>query len=1014
MQISTETADLICGDYILAPRLILDLRVRLRALLLLAACLTPAHALDPRKSLTQYSRMVWTQQHGLPQDAIHAITQTSDGYLWLGTDEGLARFDGFEFVVFNKDHGDLPSNSITALAAAGDELWIGTSSGLTQYRDHRFRKFTIKDGLPDEDVVNLFVAHDGALWIVAGANLSRFQNGAFTNYAPSENFPATSIRGVREDSHHNLWVAAFNSLLKMQGANFVSVMDAKALGGHLITNLVIDRHDNIWAAGLGGVLERFPDGKTRQFGTRDGLPNELIRGLWEDRDGNIWAGTNGGIARLDGNRFVTPESGDSRDHDPVRCLFEDREGNLWAGSTSGLARYRDDVLTVYGKTEGLPSDEPNVLFQDHTGRIWVGFHDAGLMLFSPKDHYPLYTTRNGLPSDEVYSIHETRSGDLLIGARGGLVRMHRPEGGAGNAAQFTTLVPPDPLGRNNALDAIEDSKGRIWVAGPGGLFELQGTRFRPVVQLPPILVGSMLTVAEGPGGSIWAGSYGRGLWRVDPSPSGDAIQHFTTAEGLSSDQIRSLYFDPQGVLWIGTLGGGLNVWRNGTFSHYTAKDGLLSDNIAHVTDDGDSLWLSTTRGICRIPRRQLTEFSAHQRHYLDPINYGVDDGLRSAQCSPGLPNSGGGERTGDGRIWVTTTRGLAAYTPGSQKQLPLAPTARLVEVSVDGADMTLTSPLRLPPRTQRIEIRYTGIHLSAPERVRFYRRLDGLNAAWIPAGSTRIVNYNSLPHRSYRFTVKAEIPEGPATEQSIAFEVMPWFYEETWFRLLAAALLAFGAWMVYQVRVRQMRFRFALVLEERARLAREIHDTLAQGFVGISSQLDAVALCLPDETSSARKYLDLARRMARHSLTEARRSVMDLRASMLEGQDLASALESGARLWTAGSGVEIDMDVHGSPEPLPQDVEQHVLRIAQEAVANVLKHAGARKIWMQLRMEKRRLDLKIRDDGHGFEQDGVFMSLGGHFGLIGMRERAERLGGELRLASRLGEGTEVEVKVPLP
>jgi len=287
MQISTETADLICGDYILAPRLILDLRVRLRALLLLAACLTPAHALDPRKSLTQYSRMVWTQQHGLPQDAIHAITQTSDGYLWLGTDEGLARFDGFEFVVFNKDHGDLPSNSITALAAAGDELWIGTSSGLTQYRDHRFRKFTIKDGLPDEDVVNLFVAHDGALWIVAGANLSRFQNGAFTNYAPSENFPATSIRGVREDSHHNLWVAAFNSLLKMQGANFVSVMDAKALGGHLITNLVIDRHDNIWAAGLGGVLERFPDGKTRQFGTRDGLPNELIRGLWEDRDGNI-------------------------------------------------------------------------------------------------------------------------------------------------------------------------------------------------------------------------------------------------------------------------------------------------------------------------------------------------------------------------------------------------------------------------------------------------------------------------------------------------------------------------------------------------------------------------------------------------------------------------------------------------------------------------------------------------------------------------------------------------------
>ena len=234
------------------------------------------------------------------------------------------------------------------------------------------------------------------------------------------------------------------------------------------------------------------------------------------------------------------------------------------------------------------------------------------------------------------------------------------------------------------------------------------------------------------------------------------------------------------------------------------------------------------------------------------------------------------------------------------------------------------------------------------------------------------------------------------------------------FRLFGAVLLAAIAWAIYQLRLQQVRYRFSLALEERARLAREIHDTLAQGFVGISSQLDAVAMCMPDEQSPARKYLDMARRMARHSLTEARRSVMDLRTTMLEGQDLASALESGMRMWTAGSGVEVAVDVSGPETVLPQEMEQHLLRIAQEAVTNVLKHAAAGKIAIKLHTEERKVYLKIQDDGRGFEQKDAFSSWTGHFGVIGMRERAERLGGELRLASNPGEGTEVEVTVPLP
>ena len=960
-----------------------------------------AWALDPRKSLTQYTRTSWTQEHGLPQDTIRAITQTPDGYLWLGTDEGLARFDGYEFTVFNKTRGDLPSNSITALAAAEDgTLWIGTADGLTRYQDGRFRTYTVKDGLPDNTVTGLYEDHAGTLWIVAGVYLSRFDGGRFTNFAPGAELPVTSARVIREDDHHDLWVAGFTAIVKMTNGKFVTVMDAAALKGFIVTAMVTDRDGNFWLGGSNGVIERRPDGRMRRFSTRDGLPDAFVRSLWIDRDGNVWAGTNLGLARLSGDRWVTLNDGDNS-RDIVRCLFEDREGDLWVGSNSGLTRFRDTMFVAYGKSEGLPSDEPNVVFQDRQGRVWVGFHDSGLMLLAGGERR-VFTIRDGLPNNEIFSIHEASNGDLLIGARGGMVRMHD--------GAFHTFVPRDPLARINVFDAIEDSSGRIWMATPGGLIEQTGDRTRIVIPGAPVLSNSTVTLCFDGAGGLWAGTYGKGLWHIQ----GDTVHQYTVSDGLSSDQIRSLHPDPDGTLWIGTFGGGLDALSDGKFRHYTAGDGLLSDNVADVMDDGESLWLSTTRGICRISKAQLREFDEHRRTTLEPTNYGIEDGLRSAQCSPSYPIGGGGYRTGDGRLWFTTTRGLAVYNPGAHKQAALPPIVHISELAVDGRPVELTPDGRLGPNAGRIQIRYTAIHLAAPEEVRYSYFMEGLDRDWVHAGTRRAINYTTLGHGQYRFVVRAELSGGQSGETSYGFTILPQFYETPWFRLLVALLLAASAWAAYRLRVRQIRSRFALVLEERARLAREIHDTLAQGFVGISSQLDAVAMCMPNESSPARRYLDLARRMARHSLTEARRSVMDLRASVLEGQDLAAALSSGTRMWTAGSGVNVDIEVSGTPSELPQDYEQHLLRIAQEAVTNALKHASATKILIKLHMEARKLYLRIVDNGRGFEQDGVFASLGGHFGLIGMRERAERLGGELTLASEPGKGTEVQVRVPLP
>ncbi|HEV3330516.1 MAG TPA: two-component regulator propeller domain-containing protein [Bryobacteraceae bacterium] len=973
---------------------------RLLGVWICCALAGPVLALDPLKGLTQYSRTVWTQGQGLPQDTIRAIAQTTDGYLWLGTDEGLARFDGYDFTVFDKGQGYLPSNSIGVLEAGPDgSLWIGSPSGLTHFRDKQFHTYTTKDGLPDDAIAGLFMDHAGTLWIVSGLDLAEFRDGKFHVLAAGKDLPFSGVRSVYEDRHHNLWVAGFGGVVKRQGDKFVTVVDAAILGGDIITRLAVDDHDNLWIAGSEGLIERSPDGQIRRYGTRGELADPFLRAMWLDRDGNIWAGTNAGLARLEKGHLTTISGPLGRFQDQVRCLFEDREGNLWVGASDGLTRLRDDVFTVYGTTEGLPND-PDTVFEDRQGRLWIGYHDSGLLQFSTGGSH-LFTVRDGLPSNEIFSIRDTRGGDLLVGTRDGLARLH--------GGHFSTFRPMDPLRRESVYDSLEDSTGKLWLALPQGLSILEGNRLQTVIPSGTLLNTAFVALCEGRDFSIWAGTYGKGLWRLH----GNEKRQFTTADGLSNDQIRAIYQERDGTLWIATFGGGLNAYRDGKFTAFTAKDGLLSDNIADLADDGESLWLSTTRGISRISKRQLRDFANHQLRVLEPINYGVGDGLRSAQCAPGFPLPGGGSRSSDGRLWFPTSRGLAVIDPNARRHAPQPPALQLVDVTADGRPLDVSHPAQLEPGSERVQIRYTAIYLSAPERVQYSRKLEGLDTGWVRAGNRRVSDYNSLPHGKYRFVVRAQLPGGPATEKAYDFEVLPSFYETTWFRLVAVALVLMAGWAIYQFRLRQIRYRFSLVLEERARLAREIHDTLAQGFVGISSQLDAVAMAMPESGGKARQFLELARKMARHSLTEARRSVMDLRASVLEGRDLAAALNSGAQMWAAGSGVEVEVDISGERRSLPEEMEQHLLRIAQEGVTNVLKHSGATKVWVKLHTEARKLYLRIADNGKGFEQQEAFSAVGGHFGLIGMRERAEQMGGELRLASHPGEGTELEITVPL-
>jgi ligand-binding sensor domain-containing protein len=958
-------------------------------------------ALNPQKTLTQYTRTVWTQANGLPHDAVLAMTQTPDEYLWLATIEGVARFDGYEFLVFDKEHGQLPSNSVLSLAAGvSGELWIGTANGLAHYRGSKpYETFTKSNGLPDNYVTQVIRDHTGGVWVVVGGYLCHIESGKIGSFRPGVDLPLSSVRTVYEDPEHNIWIGGYGGVARLVRGVFTSVAGPDGSNAGPVVSLLKDHQGNLWM-GSNQLRILSADGRIRAYSAINGVPNRPIRSLQEDRDGNVWLGTDGGLSRFRNGGFEALAEGSADVRDKVRSMYEDAEGDLWVGMNTGLSRFRDDPFTIYSKAEGLPSDEPTTIHQDRSGRMWIGFQNAGLVLLDKRGAHE-YSTADGLADDEIFSIREAADGGLLVSNRGGLSLF--------KSGHFTTFVPSHELNRQLVYDALEDRNGRTWVASDDGLSQLVAGKFRNVIPGGLNLKDFMIVLCEGNGSILWAGSRGAGLWRLDNGQT----RHFTTADGLSSDQIRALTQSEDGTLWVGTFGGGLNRFKDGSFFRYTSKQGLHSDNIFHIQDDGSGyLWLSTTRGLSRVLKSALDDLAAGKINSVASVNYSIEDGLRDPQCASGSASCKA-IFAADGRMWLPTGHGVAVFDPRRQERTPQPPQMHLVEMVAMGRSLDLYPQQALAAGTSDIQLRYAGIHLSAPEAVQYWYRLDGVDKQWISAGGRRTITYTNLHFGRYRFIVKGQLKDGLASEASYDFEISPHFYETSFFRTFAVLMLLCGVGFVYNLHLRRIRSRFALVLGERARIAREIHDTLAQGFVGIASQLDAVSMCLADDPEAAQSYLDLARKMTRHSLGEARRSVAGLRCSALARQDLPTALKTEALRWTAASNLQVRVDICHRPERLPREIEQNLLRIAQEAVNNTLKHASAAKLLVQLRIDAQNLCLLVADDGHGCPEPNMSSSLEGHFGLIGMRERAQSIGGHFRFQSEPGSGTFVEVTVPL-
>jgi len=955
------------------------------ALLILLMFNAPTFALDPNKSLTEFGVQVWLTENGLPQNTVQAITQTRDGYLWIGTQEGLARFNSLGFVIFDKDNTtQMKSNDVRALLEdASGALWIGTSYGLLKLERGTFSSFTTSEGLPDNNVTALAQSSNGTIWIATAKGLARGDNNSISAVGGM----SEDIQALMTDLSGNLWIGTAKRINGPQAL--------KEIEGHSVNSMLQEKS--------GRVLIGTDDGLfvSDQSGVKllSGLPDNHINSLSLDKEGCVWVSTSNGLARVNfqSSPVVTVAAGLSSNL--ILTSFEDREGSLWIGTEAGgLNLLRNKKFTTYTTQQGLAGDLIKAVYQDKSGAMWIGTSGAGLSVL--KDgKVTNYTTKEGLVSNVVLSLYGDAQGTMWIGTPDGLNRFSN--------GKFETITVAEGLSSDQIRSIYVDRGGVVWVGTRNGLNRIKNGEFTIFTTKDGLANDFIGAIFEDSNRTLWVGTR-EGLSEFRSGK----FTNFTTKDGLSSDVITSLHEDYAHNIWVGTNGGGLNRLQNGRFTSYSSRNGLFDNVIYRILEDSQqNLWLSSPKGISKVSVFELNDLADGKRPNVTSTAYGTSDGMLTRECSGG--GYPAGWRGFDGKLWFSTIKGVAMIDPASTQFNKEPPPVSIEQILVDDQQLTVNGDVQLSPGTTRLDFYYTALSFVAPDKVRFKYRLEGFDPDWIEAGAKRSASYTNLKPGHYTFRVTAANNDGVWNDQGASFQfyLRPRFYQTYWFYGLLVVLLALLIWSVYQLRVRSLKAQFDAVLVERTRIAREIHDNLAQELLGISVQLEVVARTMPPGAEVAKNHLDRVRMLIRHGIAEARRYVWDLRSQALDNSDLPTALKETAQRLTADAAVEAQVQVGGMFRQLPRPVEDNLLRIAQEAINNAVTHARPQHIIVNLSFDINRVQLSVRDDGKGF--DATDGSKNGHFGLVGMRERAERIGGKLNIVSSAETGTEVLVDVPL-
>ena len=971
-----------------------------RAFLVLFAVASPALSLDLGKSMTQYAHRVWGQEEGLFQPTVYSILQTRDGFLWLGTQDSLIRFDGIHFREFAEGQSILHGSLIRALTEGQQgDLWAGTLGGgvVRISSEGAVNQYSTANGLPSNSIFCLNKGRDGSIWAGTAEGLARISAAGVHTFSISDGLPFKRVRATCEAGDGTRWVAGLDfGLSHSDGSRFVRFSGNGLAESESVTALQCSSDGSVWAGTPDGLVH-IAGSASRRYSSENGLPDDEVLALTQSSDGALWIGTNNGISRLHNGEISVYRTRDGLSHSQVLALALDREGSLWAGTKNGLDQFTDGKVTPYTSNEGLLSNDVGPVVEDANGRLWLGTLGRGLNFFDGRRFRSL-TSRDGLSSNTILSLALDPDGDLWVGTSNGLNRIHS-----------TRVVAS--FGKSSGLQGHEiraifvDAQNSLWVGTEKGLHHFQNGRF---VHSPPPskrLASPVIALSGGHSVPLFASFDGPGLYLLrDGKFSHPSVETTRGIDCFFSDHKHR-------ELWMGTLGSGLLRWKNDRVSHVYVKDGLYDNRIYSILeDDASNFWLASSKGIFRLSHEELDAFADGKRKTVTSLPFST--GQLRFECQSGVQPAAC--RTRDGKLWFSTTGGLVVLDPNNlRREGGVSPPVTITAMIANGTRLSFNRNPHLKPLDENnLEIRYAGLSFISPEKVTFRYRLVGYDRSWIDAGTRREAFYTNLPPGRFDFLVQARNADGvwSAKSASLQFVVEPKLYQRAWFAPVLLLGLALAIAAGYRMRIRRLRNRFTLILAERTRIARELHDTLLQGLSGITMQLQALWTRMPP--SREKRVLAEIIADAGHCSAEARQSLWGLRNNTPGDLEFSERLAKLAREAVSDRPMSLSLKVEPVTLRKFPDAEYQLLRIASEAITNALKHAAASQLCVALSVVDRVLKLTVEDNGTGFSPD--VKPPGGHFGLHGMRERVEEIGGELSIDSSPENGTRVLVFLELP
>jgi len=967
--------------------------------LALAALICPvaaAHAQPGKDPLADYTVTTWNENDGLPAGRIRAIAQDADGYLWLGTDAGLVRFDGVRFDAW-RSLGDtrLPVGAVSALLTARDgALWIGLGGAtpLGRIKDGTLSLYGERDGLEGSYVLSLLEDSSGTIWAGTFQGLFQRVGDRWQRVAGDQGLGDGSVLAVYEDRGKRLWVATLNAVYRRAPAqDRFERVDVISISSNVWQSFSEDASGRVWISDFSQGFKEPGAASRARRPARRGWGVDLLH----DHRGNLWVATQGqGLWRIRGAKDGTAATvdvvnvEDGLASNAVHSLLEDREGNIWLGTHAGLQR-----LTPHRVTPVKHLAIPRAVEATPDGSVWVGTA-AGLVRFLSAGRR-VYTEADGLPGTVVLALHTDRAGALWVSAERGVVRF--------SDERFSpVLIAPGP--KVQRILTMAGTGDPLWLRDFNlRLFRWRDGRLEPADDVPDMHGKAASALDVGRSGTLYVGSPAGLMYVRRPGYAPRIYDPRTGTVGYVME-------DSRGHVWVGGVDG-LSRLAHDRLTLVTRRNGWPGEVKSIVEDASGLLWIGTAVGILRLDPREVDAVAVNPEHQIRYRLFNTADGVAGVPFNEGRPS---GLRTSDGRLWFVTSSGVTIVDPRSVGPDPAPPAVLVESVAADTRAFDLAGPLQLPAGTSHLQIGFTAVTLSDPMRVRFRYRLDGYDDDWVDAGTARQATYTNLPPRQYQFRVAASAGDGTWGEPSapLTFGIAPKFYQTTWFYLLCGLtvfLIVFASWRLH---VRQVRRQFALVLAERIRMSRAIHDTLLQGLAALALQVDDLSHN-PDLSSPAgKKRISDVRRQVEGYIRQARRSILDLRTPTLATRDLPQALREAAERAIGGRPVELDITVNGTPHTCPAAIEEQLLLIGQEAVNNAVQHGQARRVAVQLDYLEDRMALRIADDGCGFDP-ATAMQAPGHYGLVSMRERAGQVRGTLTIASSPGNGTEIETVVPV-